>query len=300
MTIRDYFENQRKLRETSVRAYMICLKKLNNNVEPTDLDFLKNFDAVFEFIKRYKQTTQRSYMIAVNQALKSLPGEDELKDIYEAQLDILEYDFQERMDKNEKSETEEKNWTTLAELRLVANYWIDELNDAISLGEKKKIIEVYKSTIISLLYTEIPAIRLDYATMKIVYDEKDIQPKNNYLLIENGEKHFILQYYKTSNRHKEKVFSPSPRLSKIIDDWLEINKSGYFLPNKKMDNAMSTNLLGKTISKVFEMIGSKITVNIIRHIWCSENVDLQILEKNKTLASDMCHTSNTQKNYIRV
>ena len=32
MSIREYFEKQRKLRDTSVRAYMICLTKLRKSI----------------------------------------------------------------------------------------------------------------------------------------------------------------------------------------------------------------------------------------------------------------------------
>ncbi len=300
MSVRSYFENQRKLRETSVRAYMICLKKLNKNVEPETLEFLKNFDDVFHFIKRYKPTTQRSYMIAVNQALKSVNDWDELKDIYEAKLECLEYEHQERNASYDKTEEEAKNWTTLEELKLIADYWVDMI-DEIQYSPRQfiKIYDVYKCAIVSLLYTEHPAIRLDYATMEICYEEKNIEPKKNYLLIEDGCKHFVLQHYKTSSKHHEKVWEPTPRLSAIIDKWLEINKSGYFLPNRNMDRPMTTNALGKMITRVFESIDKKITVNTIRHIWISENVDTTAIDKHDELAGAMCHTGGTQKTYIR-
>lgn len=300
MTIREYFQNQRKLRDTSVRCYMICLKKLNKNVEPETLDFLKNFDDVFHFIKQYKPATQRSYMIAVNQALKSVNDWDELKDIYEAKLDVLEYEHQEKIDTYDKSEKEAENWTTLEELKLVADYWLDTIDEIqYSTRHFMKVHDVYKCAIIALLYVDHPAIRLDYATMEIIHSEAEIKPNKNYLLIEAGEKHFILQHYKTSSKHHEKVWSPSTRLSTIIDEWLKINKSGYFLPNRNMDKPMTTNALGKMITRVFESLGKKITVNVIRHIWISQNVDKNILEQNAALASAMCHTAGTQKSYIR-
>ena len=300
MSIRSYFENQRKLRSTSVRAYMICLKKLNHNVEPITLDYLKNYEDVFHYIKRYKPATQRSYMIAVNQALKSVNEWDELKDIYEAKLEVLEYEHQERNASYDKTEEEAKNWTTLEELKLIADYWVDMI-DEIQYNSRHyvKIHDVYKCAIVALLYTEHAAIRLDYATMEIIKSESEIQPNKNYLLVEDGEKHFILQHYKTSSKHHEKVWSPTPRLSEIIDKWLEINNSGYFLPNRNMENPMTTNALGKMITRVFESIDKKITVNTIRHIWISQNVDHTIIDKHAQLADAMCHTVGTQKTYIR-
>jgi len=298
--IRDYFENQRKLRPSSVKAYMICLTKLNNGAEPSTLDFLENFDDIFEKLNSLKLTTQRSYMIAVNQALKSVSGMDEIKDVYELKLEDLDFDYNKQVATYQKSEAEEDNWTTLAELRLVADYWIGLL-DEIQYSTKHylKVYEIYKNTIVALLYTDHPAIRLDYATMIVIYDEKDIEPNKNYLLIEPAQKSFILQKYKTSNKHHEKVWHPSTRLSGIIDDWMKINHSNFLLPNRDFTNPMTTNALGKMITRVFEPLDKKITVNTIRHIWITENIDHTILDANAELADAMCHTPMTQRNYIR-
>ena len=298
--IRTYFEKQRKLRPSSINAYMTCLIKLNNGAEPRTLDFLENFDDIFEKLKPLKLTTQRSYMIAVNQALKSVAGMDETKDVYELKLEELEFDYQKKIESYQKSETEEDNWTSLEELRAVADYWVDMI-DEINYSTKHylKVYDIYKSAIVALLYTEHPAIRLDYATMTIIYDAKDIQPNKNYLLIEPSQKSFILQKYKTSNKHHEKVWYASHRLSDIIDEWVKINHSEYLLPNRNFTNSMTTNALGKFITKVFEPVGKKITVNIIRHIWITENVDHKMLDANAELADAMCHTTLTQKNYCR-
>ena len=301
MSIREYFEKNRKLRDTSVRAYMICLKKLNGNEEPTDLLFLRDYEKVFEYLKQLKLTTKRSYMIAVNQALRSVNDWDDLKDIYEDKLETLDFEYNKKIDTYQKSETEEKNWVSLDELKLVADYWVDMITE-IEYDPKQynKIFEVYKNAIVSLLYTDHPAIRLDYATMEIIYDENDIEPKKNYLLIEGDCKHFVLQYYKTSSKHNEKVWSPSPRLSSIIDKWIKINDTKYLLPNRFFTGSLTTNALGKMITRVFDSLDKKITVNTIRHIWISESVDHKQLEENKKLADAMCHNPMTQKNYIKI
>jgi len=298
--IREYFENQRKLRPSSVKAYMICLTKLNGGAEPSTLDFLENFDEIFEKLKPLKLTTQRSYMIAVNQALKSVSGMDEIKDVYELKLEDLDFDYNKQIDTYQKSETEEANWVSLAELSVVADYWIDML-DEIQYSTKHylKVYDIYKNAIVALLYVDHPAIRLEYASMSVIYDEKNIEPNKNYLLIEPAQKSFILQKYKTSSKHHEKVWHPSTRLSGIIDEWVKINPSNFLLPNRNFTNPMTTNALGKMITRVFEPIDKKITVNTIRHIWITENVDHKVLDANAELAAAMCHTPMTQRNYIR-
>ena len=39
--------------------------------------------------------------------------------------------------------------------------------------------------------------------------------------------------------------------------------------------------------------------DLIRHIYISENVDLEAIEKAKKLAEDMLHSSSTQVDYIK-
>lgn len=300
MTIEEYFTKQRKLKPSSVRAYMIVLKKLNNNEIPLGIDFLVNYQHVFDYIEKFKLTTQRSYIITVVQALKSVMGYDDVKDEYETKLQELDYLYNTDVEEYQKSDNQNENMVSMEELKLVAKFRLDQIKDIDNVNNLIDIYEIYKNAVITGLYTEIPSIRLEYASMEIIYDEDDIKPKKNYLLVEPHIKSFILQDYKTVKKYQEKVFHPTKKLSKLLDEWIELNPSGYLFVNKTGDGAVKTNTFQSWVPKAFEPSGKKITLNIIRHIWISDNIDYKVLEKNAELADQMCHSPATQKNYIKI
>jgi len=300
MTIEEYFTKQRKLKPSSVRAYMTVLKKLNNNEIPLGIDFLVNYQHVFDYIEKFKLTTQRSYIITVVQALKSVMGYDDVKDEYETKLQELDYLYNTDVEEYQKSDNQNENMVSMEELKLVAKFRFDQIKDIDNVDNLTDIYEIYKNAVITGLYTEIPSIRLEYASIEIIYDEDDIKPKKNYLLVEPHIKSFILQDYKTVKKYQEKVFHPTKKLSKLLDEWIELNPSGYLFVNKTGDGAVKTNTFQSWIPKAFEPSGKKITLNIIRHIWISDNIDYKVLEKNAELADQMCHSPATQKNYIKI
>ena len=75
--------------------------------------------------------------------------------------------------------------------------------------------------------------------------------------------------------------------------WLKVNDTENFLLNSK-GVGMTSNGLGKYIKMLFKSTGKEITVNLLRNIFVSENVDLDVLKKNKEIADAMNHSTGTQ------
>ena len=277
-----YFRDVRKVKPQTLKNYMTMLRKLNNDEEPETVNYLEDTTAVFEYIKKLSLSTQRTYI--------------------EEKLEELNFQYDEKMKLYQKTDKEDERMCSLEELKLVADYWM-ELLDEVIFNEKhhRKVWDIYRYAIIAMLYTDIPPVRLDYANFHIIYDREKMELGKNYVYIdEEGVVSFILQEYKTSRKYHEKIYSATTRLSTIIKEWLEVNDTGFLFPNRDLDAPMSGNAFGKTIPKVFEPTGKKITLNIIRHIWISQNVDHQVLDKNAALAESMCHSPATQKQYIRI
>lgn len=301
MNLRDYFEKVKKVRPQTLRNYMLMLRKLNNDEEPTTCEYLKDVANVFKYIEKLSLTTQRTYLICVMSALASVNGMDDEKDIYSDKLQELNFQYDERIKHHKKSAVEDENMCSLAELKLIADYWLEMLDEVIY-NEKhhKKLWDIYRYAIIALLYTDIPPVRLDYASFHISKNIDDLANKNGILIDDDGDMTFILQHYKTSDRYNEKIYKPTTRLKKIIKEWTEMNDTGFLFPNRTLDAPMTPNAFGKLIPKVFKDTGKKITLNLIRHIWITDEVDLKILEEHTKLADAMCHSTDTQKAYIRV
>ena len=63
--------------------------------------------------------------------------------------------------------------------------------------------------------------------------------------------------------------------------------------------ALSPNGLGKLITEVFSTDKKRVSLNLIRHIWASENVDLEQTIKQNEIAAAMMHGSKTQLEYVK-
>ena len=89
------------------------------------------------------------------------------------------------------------------------------------------------------------------------------------------------------------------KLNTVINLWLKYNKSKNFLLNSK-NEIMNENALSKYIKKVFEPTKKDITLNLLRHIYISENIDLEAMKKQKKLAEEMLHSGEQQIDYAKV
>lgn len=298
---RIYFRDIKKVKPQTLKNYILMLSKLNNDKEPTDVEYLGDTSSVLNYIKKLSLATQRTYIICVKSALSSVNGLDDAKDIYEVKLEELNFQYNEGRRNYKKTEKEENRMCSMDELKLCTEYWLEML-DEVMYNEKhhRKVWDIYRFAIIALLYTDIPPIRLDYSNFLICKDSDDMKPGKNYVLIEDDDVSFVLQEYKTSRKYNEKIYSPTTRLATIIKEWININDTGFLFPNRENTAPITSNAFGKVIPKVFEATGNKITINIIRHIWVSESVDHEILDFNQELQNAMCHSAEMQKQYIRV
>jgi len=275
--------------ESSLKTYMFSLKKLNI-IDVKDTEKLANPTAIFEEIKDLKITQQRNLLSSILIVLKATHEREELYEEYRKKCFELGTQYNEELAKNEKTEVQEKNWVTLAELKKITRSLV------------RKDPKSQKS-LVSALYSYQPPLRLDYYDMQIIENEADVVDKTkNYLLITSARKKtFILNDYKTSNKYNEVRVPVSKELNSVINKFLKLNQIDrkYLLENKK-GGPMSRNQLGKLIPEVFKPTGKNVTLNIIRHVFVSEKIDLEAVKQFQNIASCMLHSSGEQQNYAKV
>jgi len=85
------------------------------------------------------------------------------------------------------------------------------------------------------------------------------------------------------------------KLNSVMNIWLKYNDSDSVLLNSQM-KPMSANGLVKMVPKVFESTGKNITINLIRHIFISEEFPNQTDEKSQ-VADKMMHSVEMQGKY---
>lgn len=300
MDIANLIRKQRpNIKDNSLNGYLISLKKLNNNKEIKNLNFLKDRENILTIISDLAITTQKNRLTAILVALGVKDKDDEfhkIKEKYAEDLYELTKKYTESI-RGKKTEKETENWTTMKELSKVSKIYKKEIKD-LDLSNREKPLSVkqkilLQNYIISLLYTKLSPMRLDYNVI-VVEDEKDIDTEDNYLINKSkNKKYFIIQDYKTSKLIGTKKIELDSEIVSAINLWMQYNNTGFLFINNR-NTRQSSNGLGKMVTNAFKITGLNITLNLIRKIYISENVDKEAVEKSEKLANEMGHSVKTQ------
>ena len=296
----DYGIRKRKpYSDKTIISYMSNYKKLNDDKEVENVDFLDDMEIIEEKLNEMKLNTRKTYLIAVCAILRAR-NDNDLLDFYEKLL--LEANKEYNILKETKilTDSENENWTTLDKLKEVRNFYEDEVSSLGDKIERKQLFTIQKFMVASL-YTLIPPIRCDYINMSIIKNIEEDDGKNNFLLINTeSNKYFILNDFKTKSTYgKQKIPIPED-LNKVINFWLKYNNTGFFLINTKY-KPLDRNSLSKLIVSTFLPTGKHITLNLLRKIWVSSSMDGTSFQKSENLSKQMLHNTLTAyQNYYKV
>ena len=313
MSLRKKIDDSRNIKEKSLRAYMISLRKIHEKLD-TDAEFDsidkwligKNIEKIITLLSEMKITTRKNYLAAVIVALTTEKDkyEEALKE-YREYLDIIVKEYNTQMKSQTKSDKQEENWVSMDELKDVVAGYKKQIRK-LDLNHKElwsnKEYNLYQQYLIGLLYTELPPVRLDYSNMFVIH-EKDYKKlkdkdKNFLVLVSRNKKYFSLGSYKTEDKYGVHIIEIPPVINTTINKFLQHNDSGYFLTNTQR-TVLSDNGLTKMLNRVFADTGKKISSTMIRHIYLSEKYDARNAEMEKD-SKAMLHSIQTQQNvYVK-
>jgi len=262
-----FYEN-RKISDSSKRLYISKLKKLNGNVIPTSLEFLKNTDSIMKQLDEMCPNTRRSGLIAIVSACK---GTD-LHEFYTKFMDKSNQDLKKM--KGVLSEKQKDNWMSLEELQKLAK----EKSVILKVNKKSEITESEYDALLAYtilcLYTMTPPRRsLDYVCMKMEKNE------GNYI----EKKSFIFNTFKTAKTYSTQTVPIPIPLQKVIKVYLKYKpKSDYFLVRKD-----GVPLNNKTLSSIlYGITGKKISTQMLRSIY-STSMAKPLLDKLEKMSENM-------------
>ena len=301
--LRQKILESRTIKDNSLKLYLNNLLKLSPDKNLESLDFLTKTEDILHTIKDLALTTRRGYLTSIIVALSAFGDkyEKELK-FYRDKLTESNEIYNEFISKNKKTTSQDKNWTNLKDLLKIHNKIRIEVRDR-NIAKKEKIsnrdLEYLQKYLIASLYVLQPPVRLDFAGMKIIRKESQDDNKQNFLLIKGkGKKEFIFNDFKTA-KTKGKIRQPiNLKLSKVLNLWLKHNDSDNLLLSRN-GKPMTSNSLGKAITRIFNIEGKRITLNLIRHVFISENINLERKKKEAELAQAMHHTTDQQTQYAK-
>ncbi len=311
-------DKQRNIKKVTLDNYKRNLKTMYKGVEG-DKEFNVNFLNNFNKVKKYLETllpSVKKTRIAVILVILRLNEKKNKKLInkYTEYLGEVKKKYDAMINENKKNAKQSDNWVAYKKLVKVFNNYVREVKEERLNKVGKKVLtnkekDLLNKYLVAGLYILHPAIRLDYAGMKIISDKaynklsEDDLDNNNYLVIQgrnNKKFHFGKNTYKTGKKYGHKIKPVEKKLNQVLNVWLKHNGDKEYLLNGIRGKPLTRNGLTKFIMKVFTPSGSKkISSNMIRHILISENEDMQKLQelkkKAEKLADDMHHSTEQQQ-----
>lgn len=292
---------------TTIKAYIGNIKKLNSLItgskEVKNLDFLKDDDKVLEVLDNRLTTTKKNYLVSTLVVLMSNPTKYKNEIIkYQDRIKKLQSEVNDTYDENSKSSKQNKNWVDYPEilklLKKVKNDVKPLLTKPIDELTKKEKDSIQQYLVLYLYSGKaFPITRNDFADMKIVSENDNLDQNKNYFVIKKkGTPYFKLNEFKTA-KYKGEIEIPikDMELRRLINKWVKINGTGYLLVNLTNNSPMTANGISKYLTKIFNKhLGKNISTSLIRSIYTTHkyNGNMSIKEK-KDLATKMMNSKST-------
>ena len=292
MTLREIIEDKIKekrpnLNSSSLKTYVSILFNLHKKLDPDGetLDWFNDDVKILDFLKEKTPQTRKTVL----SALFVLTGNENYQKLM---IDDCKH-TNEMYKSQKKSQKEEENWMSSAEIKEV----YDDLYQRVNLMFSQKLIADYTTINNYILLGCLggisgiaPRRSKDYTEMKIInYDPKT----DNYY--KAGK--FYFNVYKTAKDYGKQVIDvkqKAPEFFKILNKWVKINPTEYLLfssNQQKLTSPQITRMLNK-------LLGKNVSSSMLRHIYLTEKYG-DIQNEMEQTSKEMAHSKSTQAEYIK-
>lgn len=299
-SFKDYLREKRNtLSNSSINTYSSILRSLYKKVfgegpvEPKRFEESKKIISYLKDVPPNKRKTILSALVIVT-------DKKEYRDLM--MDDINEY--KKIIDKQEKSDSQERNWVTAEEI----DHKFKEVEKiALPLMKKDSLTnaelqKVQNFIILALLSGKfiMPRRSKDYVDFKIRNIDKS---KDNYMS-EDG-KFLVFNSYKTAKAYGEQKVRLTTKLRNILNRWIALNPHEYLLVDSNGSplggEGKSANGSVKLNQRLEKIFGKKAGVNMMRHSTLTEKYGDLITKKDnlKKDLAEMGSSINMGETYIK-
>ena len=269
--IKDYIKDKRDtLSKSSITTYASILKNLYRRIWGDDENDMSKFNEtkkVLDFLKDLPPNKRKTTLSALVIITDKKPYRDlMLEDVR---------DYNKEISKQKKSNSQEDNWISKD---MINNLIKEQKQNATFLYKKSQLApadlqQIQGYIILSLLGgSHIPPRRSkDFTDFKIRNIDKD---KDNY--IEKGK--MVFNSYKTAKTYGRQEVDIPTALKTILNKWIKVNPTDYLLFDTNY-KPLSSVKLNQRLNKLF--YGKKISVNMLRHIFLTDEFGDTIAQKKK-------------------
>ena len=303
-------QEDRKIAESTATQYLQTLYKLNGSKSFTNLAWTKKYETVQAIIDSYADSTKGNQYMVLSSALSTTNAKTGYKAVIEhwkgKMLDARK--DRDALPIHEKSEKQEKNWLSWAEINQKKTQLQKEI---LPLSSAKRItqsqFDILQQYLVLSLFTDIPPRRnQDYLEMYVIKKlPKMYDTDKNYY--DMATHRFIFNKYKTAKTYKEQVENVPVELQQSISLYLKFHplnkgKINEFKLLVKYDGSPlnTVNSITRILNKVFD--GKKVGTSMLRHIFLSEKYGKEMKELDETRKTDaeaMGHSVSQATEYIK-
>lgn len=292
---------RRTIKDTTINKYVMCLKTIQRDVFQNRWNdkYLNDTETIIELLKeKYPNaSTLNNFASALIVYIKCLPEitPDTLK-TYQTLLSKTNQTMQEKYSKQQKTEKEDENWMSLAEIKGLRD---QRFKEAQKETRRRQKIDLYQQYLVLSLYTKLPPVRNDYANVRIVSQNEGLTNDSNYIHL--GRKKVLFCNYKTAKSYGTREFDLPDEIVQDITRFIELRgplAHDFLLVNINDLSRMTKNGLTQYMKKIF--YPKKISSSMLRKIYLSEKYPVvHTYDEAEFDSQFMGHSMKTQQMVYR-
>lgn len=301
--LNELYKNK-DITDSSKSLYINKLLALNNKKPIKNLNYLLDIEDIKSKIAKFKNNTQRSYIVSVCSILKCYLNSNskvnhKFKKTYDEYIKLLNNYNELLQDATAITDTEKTNWVTVDIVKDIHNKLknkVSKMKSPYDLNDKLISLDLL---ILSLFYITVPRRNADYLLMKVI-DNDEIPDDDNYNYLDLKNKKFIFNRYKTARTYKQQIIGIPEELFKIIKNYIDINDikiNEYLLINPKTgQNFTSQNAITVILNRLFE---KKVSSSMLRKLFLTTKYSDTTNELDNDATKMGTSSSVIRSNYIK-
>lgn len=285
--------------QRTAALYNIQIKKIRDAIAPgsSGLDFLSKSSEIVEWIEGqgWANNTKKVVYIALKSTLRDAgdPSLKEAEDVYTEKMLQCRDEHIKQEQQQILSEREKKLFVAWPKIRKAQEALRVSVSDMME----------FQDYVMFCLYVLNPPVRLDYSPMRVVERQEEVEELSGNCLVADsvmGWK-FCFREYKTANKYGTVWVDVSPALQEVLEEWLEINPSGWLLCDHTGE-PMTEKYLGMRLRDVMKKaVGKPLGCNILRHSYITwqRRGEMSYLKQKEMSAAQM-HSPKMSMLYRRI
>ncbi len=313
----DRIQKKRDCARSSCRVYASNISRLQREFLPKvkyndNLKWLlENSSELLAKLKRIENLNTQRNMLAASLIGLDLLGADKKKEPYIKQISVLNEKQKKQAvsgELTEKQASKFTDWNSVLKLRRL-------LARTVRLGKyytrktfSRAEFQSIQQNLVLHLYTLLPPVRNDWSAVTFVsekewdYLDSERKSSTNNLVMARGGYRIYWADYKTKKKHGVIMEVIPKQLQTLLKKHIKFLRE-HFPGNKSLlltqtGTPMSRNLLTKFLQRLFfKHFRKKISTSALRSIFLSHKFNKKDLEEQRTVAKQMHHSTNVQRDF---